>query len=292
MNYSNRQRAVSAGKDLDFKKIRPLLKQALLEDAAWYDRTTYATVPPRFPTRGEVIAKGEGILAGLPVMAESFKLLDKRCRLKPLVREGARVRRGMKVAELKGFGRPLLSGERVALNLLSRISGIATLTRQFAGQIKGPRLYDTRKTTPLWRALERYAVRIGGGQNHRFNLAGHVLIKDNHLRLGGGVYACVKAARKLYGKGEFIEVEVETFDQASEALRAGADILLVDNASPKTFDKILKLLKGKAQVEVSGGLTLKNISQYSRLPVDRFSSGSLTHSAPSLDFSIELYPLK
>lgn len=277
---------------MDFKKIRPLLKQALLEDDAWYDRTTYATVPARFPARGEVIAKGEGILAGLPVMAETFRLLDPKCRLKAIVKEGSRVRRGMKVAELRGFARPLLSGERVSLNLLSRLSGIATFTRQFADKIKGPRLYDTRKTTPLWRLLERYAVRVGGGQNHRFNLAGHVLIKDNHLRLGGGVYACVKAARKSYGKGEFIEVEVENFDQASEALRAGADILLVDNASPKTFDKILKLVKDKTQVEVSGGLTLKNIGQYSRLPVDRFSSGSLTHSAPSLDFSIELYPLK
>ena len=279
-------------RELDLKKIRPLLKQALLEDGAWTDRTTTATAPPRFPAWGEVIAKGDGVLAGLPVVAETFQLLDKSCRLKILVREGARVRRGMKVAQLKGFARPLLSGERVALNLLSRLSGIATLTHQFASKIKGPRLYDTRKTTPLWRLLERYAVRVGGGQNHRFNLAGHVLIKDNHLRLGGGVYACVKAARKLYGKGEFIEVEAENFDQASEALRAGADILLVDNASPKTFDRILRLVKGKMQVEVSGGLTFKNISRYSRLPVDRFSSGSLTHSAPSLDFSIELYPLK
>lgn len=280
------------GKELDLKKIRPLLKQALEEDGAWYDRTTYATAPTRFPARGEVIAKGEGILAGLPIMSEAFRLLDKSCRLKALVREGARVHRGMKIAELKGYARPLLSGERVSLNLLSRLSGIATLTRQFASKIKGPRLFDTRKTTPLWRLLERYAVRVGGGQNHRFNLAGHVLIKDNHLRLGGGVYACVKAARKLYGKGEFIEVEVENFDQASEALRAGADILLVDNASPSTFGKILRLVRGKMQVEVSGGLTLNNIARYSSLPVDRFSSGSLTHSAPSLDFSIELYPLK
>ena len=279
-------------KKLDLKKIRPFLKQALLEDAAWTDRTTTATTPARFLARGEVIAKGDGVLAGLPVMAVTFQLLDKSCRLKALVSEGARVRRGMKVAELRGFARPLLSGERVALNLLSRLSGIATLTRQFASKIKGPRLYDIRKTTPLLRLLERYAVRVGGGQNHRFNLAGHVLIKDNHLRFGGGVYACVKAARKLYGKGEFIEVEVESFDQASEALRAGANILLVDNASLKTLDKILRLVKGKAQVEVSGGLTVKNIGQYSRLPADRFSSGSLTHSAPSLDFSIELYPLK
>jgi nicotinate-nucleotide pyrophosphorylase (carboxylating) len=184
-----------------------------------------------------------------------------------------------------------LSGERVALNLLSRLSGVATLTRTFSEKIKGPRLYDTRKTTPLLRTLERYAVRVGGGMNHRFNLAGHVLIKDNHLRLGGGVYPCVTAARKKYGTKEFIEVEVENFGQASEALRAGADIILVDNAAPKTFEKILKLASGKMQVEVSGGLTLKNIQKYSSLPADRFSSGALTHSAPSVDFSIEFYPL-
>lgn len=278
--------------ELGFKKIGPLVKQALVEDGAWYDRTTYATVPSGFKTRGEILAKGVGVLAGLPVVEQVFKTLDPRCRLKVLVKEGAKVKKGMVVARLQGYGRPLLSGERVSLNLLSRLSGIATLTRQFADKIKGPRLYDTRKTTPLWRVLERYAVCVGGGQNHRFNLAGHVLIKDNHLRLGGGVYTCVKVARKLYGKGEFIEVEVENFEQASEALRAGADILLVDNASPKTFGKILKLVKGKMQVEVSGGLTLKNIGRYNRLPVDRFSSGALTHSAPSLDFSIELYPLK
>lgn len=277
---------------LDLRSVRPLLKQALMEDAAWHDRTTYATVPGRFPTRGEIIAKGDGVLAGLPVAAEIFKLLDKRCRLIVKVKEGAKVRKGTKVAELRGFARPLLSGERVALNLLSRLSGVATLTRAFAKKIKGPRLYDTRKTTPLWRLLERYAVKVGGGENHRFNLAGHVLIKDNHLRLGGGVHATVTAARKKYGRKEFIEVEVENYAQAQEALRAGANIILVDNASPKVFAKILKLAKGKMQVESSGGLTLKNVGSYSHLKTDRFSSGALTHSAPSIDFSIELYPLR
>ncbi|SRR5579871_2987919 len=292
MSHPKGKVAVKTGKGLDFGKIRPLLQQALEEDGAWSDRTSFATIPASLHARGEVIAKGDGVLAGLPVAEQIFQLLDRRCRLKALVKEGARVRRGMKVAELRGFARPLLSGERVSLNLLSRLSGIATLTREFASKIKGPRLYDIRKTTPLWRLLERYAVRMGGGQNHRFNLAGHVLIKDNHLRLGGGVYACVKAARKLYGKGEFIEVEVENFAQASEALRAGADLLLVDNASPRIIGHILRLVKGKMQVEVSGGLTLKNIGRYSNLPVDRFSSGSLTHSALPLDFSIEFYPLK
>ena len=277
---------------LDLKSIRPRLRQALEEDAAWHDRTTYATVPSGLKTRGEILVKSNGILAGLPVVQQVFQILDKRCRVIALVQEGTPVRRGMRVARLEGFARPLSSGERLALNLLSRLSGIATLTRKFVKKIKGPRLYDTRKTTPLWRVLERYAVRVGGGNNHRFNLAGHVLIKDNHLKLGGGVYSCVTAARKKYGKGEFIEVEVENFEQASEALRAGADIILVDNASPKVFEKILKLVRRKCLVEISGGLTLENIGDYSRLPVDRFSSGSLTHSAPSIDFSMELYPGK
>jgi nicotinate-nucleotide pyrophosphorylase (carboxylating) len=276
---------------LDTRQLLPLLKQALEEDGAFHDRTTAATIPPGLKAQGYILAKAEGVLAGLPVVQQVFLLLDKRCRVKALVKEGSKVRKGMKVAKLEGFARPLLSGERVTLNLLSRISGVATLTRQFANAVKGPRIYDTRKTTPIWRTLERYAVRVGGGQNHRFNLAGHALIKDNHLSLGGGVYACVRAARQKYGPKEFIEVEVENFEQASEALRAGANIILVDNADPKAFRRILGLVKGKMEVETSGGLTLQNIKKYSRLPVDRFSSGALTHSAPSIDFSIELYPI-
>lgn len=277
---------------LDISKIRYLLRRALEEDGAWNDRTSTAVVSAGAKARGEVIAKGKGILAGLPVVAEVLRILNPHCRLKALLKEGTQVKPGQKVALLQGPARALLAAERVSLNLLSRLSGVATLTRRFANKIKGPRLYDTRKTTPLWRLLERYAVQVGGGQNHRFNLTGHVLIKDNHLRLGGGVYVCVKAARKLYGKGEFIEVEVENFEQASDALRAGANILLVDNASPRIIGRILQLVKGKAQVEISGGVTLGNIGRYSRQPVDRFSSGSLTHSAPSVDFSIELYPRK
>jgi nicotinate-nucleotide pyrophosphorylase (carboxylating) len=273
-----------------WKSIRPLLKQALLEDGAWNDRTTQAVIARNLRARGEVLAKEKGILAGLPIVTEIYRLLDKRCRVKTLVPEGAKVRPGLRVARLDGPAQALLSGERVSLNFLSRLSGVATLTRQFRDILRSPRLYDTRKTTPLYRALERYAVRIGGGNNHRFNLSGHVLIKDNHLRLGGGVYGAVSAARLKYGLKEFIEVEVENYEDAREALRAGADIILVDNASPKDFDRILKLAKGKMKVETSGGLTLKNIRRYSKLKVDRFSSGALTHSAPAIDFSIELYP--
>lgn len=274
-----------------WKSIRPFLREALKEDGVWNDRTSKAVISSSARARGEVLAKAEGVLAGLPLVKEIYGLLDKRVKVKLLQKEGAKVRKGMKVALLEGPAQALLSGERVSLNLLSRLSGVATLTNQFAKILPKGKLYDTRKTTPLLRPLERYAVRVGGGTNHRYNLSGHVLIKDNHLRLGGGVFGTVSAARMKYGTKEFIEVEVETYDQAVEALRAGADIILVDNASPKDFDRILKLAKGKMQVETSGGLTLSNIRKYANLKVDRFSSGALTHSAPAVDFSIEFYPL-
>jgi nicotinate-nucleotide pyrophosphorylase (carboxylating) len=277
--------------NLKLQSIRPLLRESLKEDGAWQDRTTKAVISFRAKARGELTAKAKGVVAGLPVAGEVFRLLDSRCRLKPLAREGSAVRSGQKVAELFGSAQALLSGERVALNLLSRLSGVATLTREFTKIVKGGRIYDTRKTTPLLRTLERYAVRVGGGQNHRFNLTEQILIKDNHLKIGGGVTACVRAARRKYGPKEFIEVEVENYDEASEALRAGANMILVDNADPRIFYDILKLVRGKMQVETSGGLTLQNIRRYSKLPVDRFSSGALTHSAPAIDFSLELFPL-
>jgi nicotinate-nucleotide pyrophosphorylase (carboxylating) len=264
------------------------LKQALEEDGAFQDRTTLAVIPPYLRARGFILAKQEGVLAGLPVAAEIFHLLNKRCILKALASEGAKVRPGQKVAALSGPARGFLSGERTALNFLSRLSGIATLARQMRRLIGVDKLYDTRKTTPLLRPLERYAVRVGGGRNHRYNLQGHVLVKDNHLKLGGGVYPCIASARKKYGPKEFIEVEVETFDEAADALRAGADLLLVDNSSPALVKRVLALVKGKAQVEISGGLTKANILKFKGLAVDRFSSGALTHSAPSIDFSLEM----
>ncbi len=274
----------------DWKSFRPFLRQALLEDGAWNDRTSKAVIANNLSARGEVIAKGKGVVAGLPLVAEIFKLLSPKCHVAILVAEGGKVRPGQKVALLQGPAQALLAGERVSLNFLSRLSGVASLTRQFRDILRSPRLYAIRKTTPLYRQLEHYAVRVGGGKNHRYNLAGHVLIKDNHLHLGGGIYGTVSAARLKYGLKEFIEVEVESFEEAQEALRAGADIILVDNTSPKDLARILKLVKGKMQVEISGGLTLKNIRGYSKLKVDRFSSGALTHSAPAIDFSIELYP--
>ncbi len=274
--------------NLSWAVIRPLLRQALEEDGAFNDRTTLATLPGTLKGSGIILAKQAGVLAGMPIVDEMFRMIDPKCKAKALVSEGKSVKPGQKVAQLSGPARGLLSGERTALNLLGRLSGIATLAREMRRLIGVDKLYDTRKTTPLLRPFERYAVRVGGGHNHRYNLQSHVLIKDNHLKLGGGVYACVTAARKKYGPKEFIEVEVETFDEAADALRAGADILLVDNSSPALVKRILKLVVGKAQVEISGGLTKANILKYKGLAVDRYSSGALTHSAPSIDFSLEM----
>jgi nicotinate-nucleotide pyrophosphorylase (carboxylating) len=266
------------------------LAAALREDGAFHDVTTLACVPVGSRAEGVLVAKAPGVLAGLPVAARLFALLDRRCRLVPLVREGARVRPGLAVARVSGPMRALLSAERTALNLLSRLSGVATLTRRMALRTGPGRLYDTRKTTPLWRDLERYAVRVGGGVNHRFNLSSQVLIKDNHIALAGGVGRALAAARRRAGRGAVIEVEVEDLAQAREALEGGADILLVDNAAPALVRKILRWTRGKALVEVSGGLDERNIGHYARSGVHRLSSGALTHSARSLDFSLDLHP--
>ncbi|HVM31544.1 MAG TPA: carboxylating nicotinate-nucleotide diphosphorylase [bacterium] len=267
-----------------------LIRQALQEDGARQDRTTLAVVGASQWAKGEIRAKGPGVLAGLPLVASVLRRIDPRCRVEALRREGQEVRAETKVARLSGPARALLSGERLSLNFLSRLSGIATLTRRFREKLGVPKLYDTRKTTPLLRPLERYAVRVGGGKNHRYNLAGHVLIKDNHLALGGGVSKTVTAARKKYGPKEFIEVEVESLGDALAAVEAGADLILVDNASPKLFREIIRRTRGRVQIETSGGLTLSTIGRYAHLPVDRFSSGALTHSAPSIDFSMALFP--
>ena len=251
--------------NITWNQVRPLLRQALEEDGAFADRTTFSTVPANVKSRGKILAKQDGVLAGLPIVEAIFILVDKNCRVVFRVKEGAKVRSGARILTFSGPARAFLSGERTALNFLSRLSGIATLTRQMRNLIGTDKLYDTRKTTPLLRPLERYAVRVGGGRNHRYNLRGHVLVKDNHLKLGGGVYQCVTDARKKYGPKEFIEAEVETFEEAADALRAGADLLLVDNSSPTLVKRVLTLVKGKAQVEISGGLTRSTITRNSRV---------------------------
>jgi nicotinate-nucleotide pyrophosphorylase (carboxylating) len=267
---------------------RRLLQMALVEDGAFRDVTTLATVPASLHVCGEFIARTSGILSGLPIVAGVFGLLDRTVRLKPIIPEGAAFKRGLVVAKISGPARAILSGERVALNLLSQLSGIAGLTKAFIKTAGRSCIYDTRKTTPLWRSFERYAVRCGGGCNHRLNLSTHVLVKDNH-RSVDGVYAAVRASRLKWGRDAFIEAEVETELETREALKAGADALLFDNRTPKELSKLLKLTRGIAVVtEASGGITLRNVRSYAVTGVDRISIGALTHSAMPVDFSLEL----
>jgi len=267
---------------------RRLLQMALLEDGAFRDVTTLATVPATLHVRGRFIARAPGVLSGLPVVAEVFRLLDRTVRLKPVIQEGVAFKSGAVVAKVTGPARAILSGERVALNLLSHLSGIAVLTDTFVKAAGRPCIYDTRKTTPLWRSFERYAVRCGGGCNHRLNLSTHVLVKDNH-RSVDGVYAAVRASRLKWGRTSFIEAEVESESETREALKAGADALLFDNRTPKELSRLLKLTRGIAVVtEASGGITLRNVRSYAATGVDRVSIGALTHSAMPVDYSLEL----
>jgi nicotinate-nucleotide pyrophosphorylase (carboxylating) len=266
---------------------RRLIKMALQEDGAFRDVTTLATVPASKKVRGVFIARDSGVLCGLPAVSEIFRLVDRRIRLRAKAREGARFRPDSVVASFEGPARGILAGERLALNLLSHLSGVATLTRAFVDAAGRRCVYDTRKTTPLWRTLERYAVRCGGGRNHRFNLSSHALIKDNH-RSVEGVYAAVRAAREKWGPKAFVEAEVETELETREALKAGADCLLFDNQTPKSLARLLALTKGTGVLtEASGGIRLANIRSFAATGVDRVSVGALTHSAMPIDFSLE-----
>jgi nicotinate-nucleotide pyrophosphorylase (carboxylating) len=250
------------------------------------------TVPSDLRVKGQFIAKSAGVLSGLSVVAEIFRLLDRRVRLNPRLREGFAFRSGCVVAEVTGSARSILSGERLSLNLLSHLSGVAGLTHSFVKAAGRSCIYDTRKTTPLWRFLERYAVRCGGGCNHRLNLSSHVLVKDNH-RAVDGVYAAVRAARLKYGSKAFVEAEVENEIETREALKAGADALLFDNQTPSGLKRLLRLTKGvRVVTEASGGITLKNVRSYASTGVDRISVGALTHSAMPVDFSLEFEGLE
>jgi nicotinate-nucleotide pyrophosphorylase (carboxylating) len=269
-----------------------LLKASLREDGVRKDLTTLSCVRPDLRVKGVILARQAGCLAGMPVLKALFKLLDPEVRLCPRRGEGKDFRKGEVVADLTGPARAVLSGERTALNLLSRLSGIATLTRSYVNAAGRSCVYDTRKTTPLWRLFERYAVRTGGGRNHRFNLSSHVLVKDNHRALGEGVWAAVRSARRRLGWRIFLMAEVESETQTREALKAGADALLFDNRTPAELKNLLQRVPHGIATEASGGITLTNIRAYARTGVDRISVGALTHSALPVDFSLELFPIR
>lgn len=263
--------------------------RALKEDIPWEDVSANAVVPEGAMGEAELIAKQEGVMAGLPVFRRTFELLDEKTEVALLVSDGDFVTAGQKIAIVRGELRTLLSAERTALNFLGRMSGIATYTRAVVALLEGTgiRLLDTRKTTPGLRVFEKYAVTVGGGNNHRFNLSDGVLLKDNHIGAAGGVKAAIEAARAYAPFVRKIEVEVETLQELEEALQAGADIVMLDNMRGETLIKAVELAAGKAEIEVSGNITKENIALLKGLKIDYVSSGALTHSAPAFDLSLK-----
>jgi nicotinate-nucleotide pyrophosphorylase (carboxylating) len=268
-----------------------LIQRALAEDIGGGDVTTTATVAAETRARGTLLAKAPLVVAGLDVATEAFRQLDPDVVVEVRWGDGAHVQPGDVIAVITGRARALLTAERTALNVLQRLSGIATLTDQFvvaAG--RGITVLDTRKTTPGWRALEKHAVRCGGGTNHRQRLDDGVLIKDNHKRLAGGITAAVRAAL-AGGHGLPVEVEVETLDELDEALRAGATRVLLDNFTTDDIRIAMERIGGRATVELSGGVTLARVPELATTGAQFVSVGALTHSAPSADISFELEPL-
>ena len=262
---------------------------ALKEDIPWEDVSANAVVGEGTRGHADLIAKADGVLAGLPVFCRTFELLDADVRFALHAEEGACVQAGQLLAEVTGDMRAILSGERTALNFLQRMSGIATYTREMVQLLEGAgtRLLDTRKTTPLLRSFEKYAVTVGGGGNHRFNLSDGVLLKDNHIGAAGGVRQAIERARAYAPFVRKIEIEVETLEQLDEALAAGADIVMLDNMKGEQLAEAVRRARGRAQTEISGNVTRENVRMYVSLGVDYISSGALTHSAPILDLSLK-----
>ncbi len=267
-----------------------LVRLALDEDIGRGDLTSEATIDGPARARGVLLAKCVCVLAGLDVAFETFRQLDGNVSVRVSRGDGTLCRPGDEIGEVVGSARALLAGERTALNFLQRMTGIATLARRFVDASGGRiTVLDTRKTTPTFRALEKYAVRTGGATNHRMGLDDGILIKDNHLRLAGGVGPAVARARAA-GCGLPVEVEVETLEGLDAALEAGADIVLLDNMSTADIRDAVRRTRGRAKVEISGGVTLERIGELAETGADFVSAGALTHSAPSADISFELYP--
>lgn len=281
---------------LDPVFVHRLVKAALEEDGARNDVTTRALVTPDQCGRGVVLCKATGVIAGVPLAQATFAALDPQVRFEALVADGAPAAPGDIVARVEGPLAPVLSGERVALNFLQRLSGIATLTHRFVDAVAGlpVRILDTRKTTPGLRPLERYAVRAGGGENHRYNLSDAVLIKDNHIAAararGLTIEQIVSTARMAAPAGMTVEIEASTVGEAREAIDAGADIVLLDNLPVDDMRRAVALRRGGVRFEASGGVTLESVRAIAETGVDVISVGALTHSAVALDLSLELEP--
>lgn len=271
-----------------------LIKMALAEDISNEDISTNAVMPDYKKGTVELICKQDGVICGLHVFARTFTLLDENTQIELYKKEGDEVKKGEHIATVTGDIRVLLSGERTALNYLQRMSGIATYTRRVVKLLEGckTKLLDTRKTTPNMRIFEKYAVKVGGGVNHRYNLSDGILLKDNHIGAAGSVAAAVKMAREYAPFVRKIEVEVENLDMCRAAVEAGADIIMLDNMSVDEMIAAVKLIDGRAVTECSGNVTEENIPNIKRTGVDYVSSGALTHSAPILDLSLKnLHPI-
>ena len=266
-----------------------LILQALREDITSEDITTNSVMPHYQAGEVDLICKEDGVIAGLAVFKRVFELLDDKTEVCFCCKDGDTVKKGEKIGLVRGDIRVLLSGERTALNFLQRMSGIATYTRAIAELLKGTKtkLLDTRKTTPNMRIFEKYAVKVGGGYNHRYNLSDGILLKDNHIGAAGGVKEAVMMAREYAPFVRKIEIEVEDLDMLTEALEAGADIIMLDNMSVEDMKKAVALCAGKAETECSGNVTRENVARLVDIGVDYISSGALTHSSPILDLSLK-----
>lgn len=270
-------------------QVDHLILEALREDISSEDVTTNAVMKEAVTGEVELICKQDGVIAGLDVFERVFRLLDANTKVELYCKDGDQVKNGELMGKVVGDIRVLLSGERVALNYLQRMSGIATYTRSVAELLKGTgtKLLDTRKTTPNMRIFEKYAVRAGGGYNHRYNLSDGVLLKDNHIGAAGSVANAVRMAKEYAPFVRKIEVEVETLEMVKEAVDAGADIIMLDNMSTEEMAEAIRIIDGRAETECSGNVTKENIARLTSLGVDYISSGALTHSAPILDISLK-----
>lgn len=266
-----------------------LIRMALQEDITSEDVSTNAVMRDAVKGAVDLIAKEDGVIAGLDIYARVFKILDEKTEVSFYCKDGEEVKKGQLLGIVTGDIRVLLSGERVALNYLQRMSGIATYTRQVAKLLEGSKvtLLDTRKTTPNCRVFEKYAVRVGGGCNHRYNLSDGVLLKDNHIGAAGSITKAITMAKEYAPFVRKIEIEVETMEQVKEAVEAGADIIMLDNMTPEMMKEAVTFIAGRAQTECSGNVTKENISKILETGVDFVSSGALTHSAPILDISMK-----
>jgi nicotinate-nucleotide pyrophosphorylase (carboxylating) len=276
--------------------IDDIVARALEEDLAQGDITSDTLIPGALTARATVLVKAEGMLAGVQVVGRVFRKVDSSLDYKVLIADGTRVKPGDKVATISGRVAAILKGERTALNFIQRLSGIATQTALYVEKLKGTRVYvtDTRKTTPGLRLLEKYAVRMGGGRNHRMNLGEAVLIKDNHLAalkyLGMSLKEIVRKARDGVARGVEIEVEVTTIEEAKQALDSGVDIVMLDNMRPAEMRRAVSFLLGRTRIEASGGITLQNVREVAETGVTFISVGALTHSVKALDISLEIEP--